>query len=293
MTLRSRFPIVCFAFAILTTGSSIAIAQEAESPRVLFLGNSVFNYRGGVHQTFEKFAKAAGSPMEAVSQFKEPEHAHGVEFLGYGRIPLNLPAMAADEQLHALIRSGNFDYVILEGRRYGFLLPDWVGLSEDRGTTIPYEENAAALGQLHRTIVESGAQTVWYLHPGGYSDAEFKQPAAQVYQRLHADLEKMEIDGKKHPVIFVPASSLWLDASRKYGDENWFADPSHGNALARYSSALMLYTYLTGHDPRENQFRELPRDYRASPDTPAEYASEAETAWIKNQIWLYYSTRPR
>ena len=201
--------------------------------------------------------------------------------------------MAADGKLHTLIRSGNFDYVILEGRRTGFLLPEWVGLSEDRGKSIPYEENAAALGKLHRSIVESGAQTVLYLHPGGYSNPEIKHVAAQVYQRLRTDLEGMEIGGKQHPVMFVPASFLWLDGSKKYGDNDWFADPNHGKALARYSSACMLYTYITGRDPRESDFKELPRSYRVSADSPAEYASQEEAAWIKKQVWLYYSTKRR
>lgn len=274
-------------------GSPLVFAQDNNSQRVLFLGNSVFNYGGGVHQTFEKFCKTSGLNIEAVSQYRKQEHPHGVEFLDYGRIPVNLPAMAADEKIHTLISSGNFDYVILEGRRHGFLLPEWVGLSEDRGEAIPYDENATALGKLHRTIVESGAQTVWYLHPGGYSNSEIKLAVSQIYQRLRVDLEGMEINGKQHSVMFVPASFLWLDASRKYGDDNWFADPNHGNALARYSSACMLYTYVTGRDPRESDFKELPRSYRVSSDSPAEYASEEQAAWIKKQAWLYYSTRPR
>jgi hypothetical protein len=277
----------------MAIGCSLSFGQSAKSKRVLFLGNSVFNSKGGVHQTFEQFCKSSGLNIDAVSQYKEPENPHGVEFLEYGRIPVNLPAMAADEKIHALISSGNFDFVILEGRRNGFLLPEWLELSEDRGKAIPYDENAAALGELHRTIVESGAQTVLYLHPGGYSNPEMKHPVAQIYQRLRADLERMDIGGKQHEVIFVPASFLWLDASRKYGDENWFADPNHGNALARYSSACMLYTYITGLDPRESDFKELPRSYDVSPDSPAEYASEEEAAWIKNQVWLYYSTKLR
>jgi hypothetical protein len=285
--------ILSFLIGLITSGSSFIYAREAKSYRVLFLGNSVFYSKGGLYQTFEGFCETAGLDFKAVSQWNEPENPHGVEFLNFGRIPLNLPEIAATKEIHSLIRSGDFDYVILEGRRTGFLLPEWVGLPENRGKSIPYQENAAALGKLHRTIVESGAQTVFYLHPGLHALPDIKHPVAQIYQRLHADLENMEIGGKRHKVIFVPAGLLWLDATRRYGVDNWYADYGHGNSLARYSSACMLYTYITGNDPRENTFRELPRNWNVSPEATAEYASEEDASWIKKQVWLYYSTRPQ
>ena len=286
--------LITLIFGILSLGNSISFAQPAESQRVLFLGNSVFNSKGGVHQTFERFCKAAGLNFEAVSQFREPANPHGVEFLGYGRIPLNLPEIAADKKIHAMIRSGDFDYVILEGRRSGYLLPEWFEFPDEnnRGKSLTYDQNIAALGKLHRTIVESGAQTVFYMHPGLHTYPDIKHPMVQIFQRLHSDLEAMEIGGKPHEVILVPASLLWLDARARYGVENWFADPAHGNPLARYSSSCLLFTYLTGRDPRQNDFRELSRDWNASPDEPAEYAKVEDAKWIKDQVWLYYSTRP-
>ena len=102
-------------------------------------------------------------------------HPLGVEFFNYGRIPLNLPKIAADNKIHALIRSGQFDYVILEGRRSGFLLPEWAGLPDNRGQSISYEDNMKALGAIHRTVVESGAQTVLYMHPGLRMHPDIKQ----------------------------------------------------------------------------------------------------------------------
>jgi len=130
------------------------------------------------------------------------------------------------------------------------------------------------------------------MHPGGHDIPDIKHPLAQIYQRLRSDLEEIKIEGKQHEVIFVPAGFLWLDAVRRYGVDNWFADPFHGNALARYSSACMLFTYLTGNDPRENNFRELSRDWVSAPDEPAKFAEEEDAKWIKDQVWLYYTTRP-
>ena len=282
-----------FTIGLLLGASSLSFGQEANSHRVLFLGNSVFYYRGGLYQSFEGFCKAAGLDYQAVSQLNTPANPHGIEFLDFGRIPLNLPEIAAKDEIHSLIRSGQFDYVILEGRRPGYLLPAWVELPDSFGRHIPYEQNAAALGELHRTIVESGAQTVLYMHPGNHLFADIKHPLAQLYLRLHADLEKMEIKGERHDVTLVPASLLWLDALKRYGIEGWYADPAHGNPLARYTSGCMLYAYLTGKDPRQNLFRELPRTWTTSPEEPSVYVSEEDAKWIKDQVWLYYSTRPQ
>ena len=287
---------VIIVLEFLFVVNSKSYCQNSKTYRVLFLGNSVFYYHGGLCPTFEGFCTEAGLDYRAFSQWNTPTNTLGVEFLDYGRIPLSLPEVAADNKIHDLIRSGNFDFVILEGRRSGYLLPNQVELPDNRGEPIPYERNIEALSSLHRTIVQSGAQTVLYMHPGLSSTADIKLPLAQIYQRLHSDLELMEIDSKSHKVILVPALLLWIDASRRYGMEGWFADNGHGNALARYSSACMLYTYLTGKDPRQNEFNkltELTRDWEIIPEKTDIDAEPGDEKWIKDQVWLYYSTRPR
>jgi hypothetical protein len=282
---------------LLSIGScSLCFCQDNESKRVLFLGNSVFYSKGGLIPSFEGFCRSAGLDYQAVSQWNAPANPHGVEFLNYGRIPLNLPEVAADQEIHTLIRSGQFDYVIVEARRSGYLLPEWVELPEHRGQHVPYEKNLEALAAIHRTIVESGAQTVLYIHPGLHVTADIKHPLAQVYQRLHSDLERIKINDKIHDVILVPAILLWLDAVRRYGVDGWYADPGHGNALARYSSSCMLYTYLTGNDPRQNDFKaltEFARSWEIIPENSQLFASDEDAKWIKDQVWLYYSTRPQ
>lgn len=281
---------------LLLAGSCSGFGQDANSYRVLFLGNSVFYSRGGLCPSFEGFCNEAGLDYQAISQWNTPPNPQGVEFLNYGRIPLTLPEVAADNKIHALIRSGNFDFVILEGRRSGYLLPDWVVLTEDRGTHIPYRQNLEALSSLHSTIVQSGAQTVLYMHPGLHSNGDIKHPIAQIYQKLHADLEKMEINGRQHEVILVPALFLWIDAANRYGIDGWYTDVAHGNALARFSSACMLYTYLTGNDPRDNKFKkltELTPSWEIIPEKTDIFVGDKDAKWIKDQVWLYYSTRPQ
>ncbi len=279
---------VLIVWTALFITSTLCYGQNVK--RVLFLGNSVWDFKGGVHQPFLGFCKTAGLDFQAVSQMQNHENKHGVKFLDFGRIPLNLPEVAGDERILSLIQSGGYDYVIVEARRSGYLLPDWVDIPENRGSGIPFEENLEAMGRIHRTIVESGAQTVLYMHPGLHTLEEYRLPVVQVYDRLHSGLEEIMIGGKRHRVILVPARFLWGDAVKKYGVEGWYENQGHGNALARFASGCMLYTYITGMDPRENRFAGLPLDWDQSENSPVVQVPQEDADWIKNQVWLYYST---
>ena len=131
------------------------------------------------------------------------------------------------------------------------------------------------------------------MHPGSLAFNEQRHIMAQIYERLRDDLEKTEIDGKRHEVILVPAALLWLDARTRFGSKAWDANPTHGTAIARYTSGCMMFTYLTRQDPRKNSFRELPKNWTTSPSAPRDYVNDKDAQWLKDQVWLYYSTRPR
>ena len=84
---------------------------------------------------------------------------------------------------------------------------------------------------------------------------------------------------------------MWLDALNQFGGvEAWYSDPHHGNRLAQYASACMIFTYLTGRDPRQNPFRDLARLWESPEDSPTKQVSEEAAVWIKQQVWLYYTT---
>ncbi len=286
MEMKFRAYFLCLVFVSAVAGSR----AEDGAQRVLFLGNSVWDYQGGVPQAFIGFCEAEGLSFSATSQMKDRANRHGIEFLDIGRIPLSLPEVAARADLLEAIRSGGYDYVVLEGRRSGYLLPSWVDRPEDRGASIPYAENLTALGAIHRAIVESGGRTVLYIHPGLKTTPELKLPVAEIYRRLRTDLEGMVIGGETHSVILVPASQLWLDGVRRYGLDNWFADRGHGAELARFASGCLLFTYITGKDPRGNGFRSFPKPWTVSADTPARRANEDDADWVARQVWLYYTS---
>ena len=277
------------ALTVAVASGSVAAGQAPESIRVLFIGNSTFHASGGIHQPFEGFCRAAGMDCEAVRQGDEsPGVNHGIEHLGLGRIPIRLPDLARAEWVHSAIESGGFDYVVLDQRRPGFLLPEWVGVGD--GPQDPYEETLAALTEIHRTIVASGAQTVLVAKNPLKLFPNLTGPLTQIVKRLGADLERVEIDGERHPVLVVPHGFLWLDAVKQFGPEAWFLDNFHGNKLAQYASACIVFTYLTGRDPRQNSFRDLGRLWRSPADSPTERVSEEAAIWIKEQAWLYYTT---
>ena len=92
---RIKIWLTTFIIGLLLAGNSISFGQDVKSHRVLFLGNSVFYYKGGLYQSFEGFCKTAGLDYQAVSQWNTPANPHGIEFLNFGRIPLNLPEIAA------------------------------------------------------------------------------------------------------------------------------------------------------------------------------------------------------
>ena len=54
----------------------------------------------------------------------------------------------------------------------------------------------------------------------------------------------------------------------------------------------ILFTCLSGKDPRQNPFRELPRPRTVSAETPGSEVSLDDANWIKEQVWSYYETRP-
>ena len=280
--------VALFFMMILST-----FAQDVKSYRILFLGNSVFFVHGGIYQSFLGFCQSEGFNCQVISQREQPENTHGVEFLGFGRIPNTLPEVASDKRIHTMILEGKFDYVILEARREGYLLPDWVERPAElkAGDYIPYQQNLDALRDLHRTIVKSGAKTVLYMHPGLRDAPDWRNPVAQTYEKIRIDMVRTEIKGAHHSVLLVPASLLWADAINRFGIDAMYIDRIHGTAIARYVSGCMIFTYLTGKDPRENNFRELPRTWETSPDEKAVYVSKEDAEWIKRQVWLYYTTR--
>lgn len=285
---KSLFIVILLCFSLAYS----VYANNDKGIRVLFLGNSVFYFQGGLYQSFEGFFREAGIECEAISQRIEPQNHHGITFLNYGRIPNSLPEVAADPKIHELIHSGKYDYVILEARREGHLLPSWVPRPPDStyeaGAAIPYNENLQALQSLHQSIRASGAVMVLYMHPGSQHLSAWKNAITLLYQKIFQDLRARLPYDEQESIMLVPASLLWMDGEQKYGTEHWYADHIHGNAMARYASACMLYTWISGKNPQENPFRQLPRTWREDASAQTDLLAEEDAHWIKERVWLYY-----
>ena len=130
-------------------------------------------------------------------------------------------------------------------------------------------------------------------------------PVAQMYRRLQADLEAVQVGGTRHDVLLVPVGLLWLDAvasppateptwppleGARFSIDEWYSDPRHGTPLSHYANGCLWFTYLTGLDPRENPFSTFPVDWELPDGTPGEPVPPDAAQWIKDQVWLYYST---
>ena len=112
----------------------------------------------------------------------------------------------------------------------------------------------------------------------------WKHPVAQIYQKLRVDLERVKTNGRNHSVILVPARLLWLDAIRRFGVDAWYDDDHHGTPLARYFVGCILFTYLSGKDPRQNPVRELPLPRTVLLETPRYEAGRDDANWVKEQV---------
>lgn len=99
-------------WTVLSIASTFCYGQSGK--RVLFLGNSVWDFIEGVHQPLLGFCETGGLDFQAVSQMRRYENGCGFEFRDFGWIPLSLPEVAGDERSLSLIRSCGYDYVIAE-----------------------------------------------------------------------------------------------------------------------------------------------------------------------------------
>ena len=264
-----------------------AAEKPAESYRVLFLGNSRYVANGGPLQAFEGFCRAEGLVCEAVNQRGGERDrlplkpvTHGIEFAGLGRINPYIRKVANDERVRALITSGQFNYVVIHTRP-GDFVPDSLG-NPDKVIDVRHKD-------LHRLIVESDATTVISMTHVNSQFFHLMHIVAEAHRRLKEELNAMAVVGGSDSVILVPTGLFWLDAKEKFGVEAWYEDPIHASKLGQYGTGAIFYTYLTGRDPRQNAFADLPSSWQALEGILKKSTTPAQAEWIKNLVWWYYS----
>jgi len=273
--------------------STNVLGQSGEPYRVLFLGNSRYVASGGPLQPFEGFCQAGGLDFEAVSQRGgegDPvplrPSAHGIDFAGLGRIDPFIRNVAKDERVRALISSGEFDYVIIHSRQTDFL-PDWIDTSASDQASVR-KATKEAFKDLHQLIVESGGTTVVTMNHASSNNFHWMHIVAEAHRRLKEELDSMVIGGSRHPIVLVPTGLFWLDGKERLGLEAWYRDPGHATELGQYATGALFYTYLTGEDPRQNDFVEYPASWEAPDVTPRKSVPADQAEWIKNLAWWYY-----
>ena len=66
----------------------------------------------------------------------------------------------------------------------------------------------------------------------------------------------------------------WLGSLEHIGHNyaRRIADPGHGNAIPRYAIGCLVYTFITGKDPRKNPFWEISKPWSSAADSPKRFA---------------------
>ncbi len=246
------------------------LARKPEKQKVLFLTNSTFHAHGGCMIPFNGYCSEAGVHYEASGSYRHLEATREGK-----RISPYLAGQIEDQRILDLIKKGNFDYVVLV-TRHG-------SLATDAGA----KEEIAAFGKMHEHIVRSGAQTVVsvsYITRNATHDARRKARNLAKHRELKVALDKLEIKGKKHPIILVPTGVLWAEGAERFGVNTWFADSVHGTPLAQHASGCLFFTFITGKDPRKNVHVDLFSERRF----PARKLSVQQAKWLRDQVWALY-----
>ncbi|MFC1499820.1 hypothetical protein ACFL6T_02230 [Candidatus Zixiibacteriota bacterium] len=264
-------------------------AEKASTLRVLFLGTSEFGASGTLLVPFQRFCTAVGIACEAYRQY---------DFLGPGsanRPPARVRDVIKDVRFAQLIEDERFDFVVLSGWEFE---QEYFEEGKEKDTIAAFQE-------LHRTIVQSGGQTVLFQSYPILGSRDDLRGIVDGYTTVKSVLDTTEINGQYSKAILVPVGELWVEAYEHFELEtiwkmstipevgtipcirsnfnpegnNWYQDPRHATRLAQYATACLFYTFITGRNPHLNPF--------------ADNATPEQSAWIKRVVWQLASSQVR
>ena len=178
----------------------------------------------------------------------------------------NLATLATEPSLREILADGDFDYVVIHHRN---------NLWDEDGNEAMYRGAEA----LHELITRSGGKTVLWM---GYEWGETPAPETVASHRSYWEatkrrMDEYSIDGRSYPALMTPTTLLVEDMRAKWGNEQVVPDGLHLNRRALFAASALLYAYLSGNDPRGNEY---------TPDG----LSAADIEWAKSRAWEYVTT---
>lgn len=198
------------------------------SKRVLFLGNSYTDYiiRSLMKMMLESAYK------QSIFEFKSAG--------GY-----TLQQYAEDEDVIRRIKSGDWDYVVLQGHSRRPVLKE---------TAQSFQQSIDVLSKIIR---ESGAEPILYMtwgrRDGDLSNREIL-PNYNVMQSLLSTAYRSA--AVRNSVLLAPVGDVWSKVRRKdemLGDDLYSNDGSHPSVKGAYLVSTVLYQVIFGELNKESQ----------------------------------------
>lgn len=206
-------------FILLLGAVSTNALPEQKSLRILFIGNS-YTYVNSLPQMFKAF-----------TENELPDYSITVKFIGGGGATLERHWEVGEAARE--IRSGNWNYVILQGQ-------SMLGSNDLTDPDSPNQFYKYAR-KLHAEIKKSGAETIFLMTWARKNLPEQQKYLTNAYQKIVAEL------GSK----LAPAGSVWENC-RKISDIALYRkDRSHPAIAGTYLTALTLFGTIFNFVPEK------------------------------------------
>jgi hypothetical protein len=218
MLFKSARGLLFVALLLVTSQSSNAQADE-QVHRVLFVGNS-YTYVNSLPQLFK-----------ALYEHAMPGHRVEVKFVGGGGATLEKHWEV--EEAQAEIRSGRWDFVVLQGQS----MLGSSDLTAPGGADIFFEYARRFNGE----IVESGARTVFYMTWSRENRKQDQQYLSDAYTKIGSELGS----------IVAPVGMVWDQLRDNPAVDLYQGDGSHPEIAGSYLAATTLLAAIFDIQPSE------------------------------------------
>lgn len=182
--------------------------------RILFIGNSLTMFNGGVNRELERLFDATNPKLLIVSQSVT---IGGERLSGHYK----------NHELHQLIKNGKWDYVVLQ---------------EYSNNPITNKEDFYKYAGLFNTeIKKSGSKTLFFITWAYKNNLEMTKLLEFSYVSVARELHAYSI----------PVGRAWDRVLYEKSSINMYHDFKHPSKYGTYLAACCFYTYLTGFDPEQ------------------------------------------
>ena len=220
----------------------LTFALQAQSKKVLFIGNSYTNYNNLAQMTAD-FAASAGD--ELIFDTHTPG---GATFMGHST---NVTATQK-------INSDNWDYVVLQGQSQEPAFP----IEQVEEATFPFAEELCVTIRANERCTRPMFYMTWGRENGDQSNCQFYSPLC-TYEGMDSLLNaRYRTMGGANEAYVAPVGAVWHYIRDNHPEIDLYApDGSHPSAAGSYAAACTFYAMIFEKDPTLSTFNfSLPSD---------------------------------